>query len=89
MENSRFTGNEKMAQRVVEHAIHVVIHMANQDGRRRITGILAVERGGNHKWIYRQSDSGGWQRMTELVGNLHRLGARLRHTLHDDEIPVP
>ncbi len=80
MENQRFTGNEKMAKRVVEHAIHLVVHLANQDGRRRVTGVLAVERGGNHKWIYRQVDGGGWQRMTELVGNLNRLGPRLRGT---------
>ena len=87
MENRRFTGNEKMAKRVVEHAIHLVVHLANQDGRRRVTGVLAVERGGNHKWIYRQADSGGWQRMTELVGNLNRLGPRLRGRFADDEIP--
>ncbi len=87
MENQRFTGNEKMAKRVVEHAIHLVVHLANQDGRRRVTGVLAVERGGNHKWLYRQSDSGGWQRMTELVGNLNRLGPRLRGHFLDDEIP--
>jgi Flp pilus assembly CpaF family ATPase len=88
MENRRFTGNEKMAKRVVEHAIHVVVHLANQEGRRRVTGVLAVERGGNHKWIYRQTDGGGWQRMTEMVGNLNRLGQRLRTHLHSDEIPM-
>jgi pilus assembly protein CpaF len=87
MENQRFTGNEKMAKRVVEHAIHLVVHLANQDGRRRVTGMLAVERGGNHKWIYRQAESGGWQRMTEVVGNLNRLGPRLRGHFRDDEIP--
>ena len=89
MENQRFTGNEKMAKRVVEHAIHLVVHLANQDGRRRVTGVLAVERGGNHKWIYRQTDAGGWQRMTELAGNLNRLGPRLREHLIDGEIPPP
>lgn len=89
MENRRFAGNERMATRVVEQAIHVVVHLANQDGRRRVTGVLAVERGGNHKWVYRQTDAGGWQRMTELVGNLHRLGARLRRQLGDDEVPAP
>jgi Flp pilus assembly CpaF family ATPase len=89
MENRRFSGNEKMAKRVVEHAIQLVIHLANQDGRRRLTGILAVERGGNHKWIYRQTDSGGWQRMTELVGNLNRLGPRLSRHLPGGEIPAP
>jgi Flp pilus assembly CpaF family ATPase len=89
MENRRFTGNEKMAKRVVEHAIQLVIHLANQDGRRRLTGILAVERGGNHKWVYRQTDSGGWRRMTEQVGNLNRLGPRLRGHLPADEIPPP
>ena len=89
MENQRFTGNEKMAKRVVEHAIHLVVHLANQDGRRRVTGVLAVERGGNHKWMYRQIDGGGWQRMTELVGNLNRLGPRLRGHFLDDEIPPP
>ena len=89
MENRRFAGNEKMAKRVVEHAIHLVVHLANQDGRRRLTGILAVERGGNHKWVYRQTDNGGWQRMTEQVGNLNRLGSRLRRQLMGDEIPPP
>ncbi len=88
MENQRFTGNEKMAKRVVEHAIHLVVHLANQDGRRRVTGILAVERGGNHKWVYRQADSGGWQRMTELAGNLNRLSARLTGHFRDGEIPA-
>jgi len=88
MENRRFTGNEKMAKRVVEHAIHVVVHLANQEGRRRVTGVLAVERGGNHKWIYRQTDGGGWQRMTEMVGNLNRLGQRLRTHLRSEEIPM-
>ena len=87
MENQRFTGNEKMAKRVVEHAIQLVIHLANQEGRRRVTGILAVERGGNHKWVYRQSDAGGWQRMTQLVGNLNRLGPRLRGLFENDEVP--
>jgi pilus assembly protein CpaF len=87
MENRRFAGNEKMAKRVVEQAIHVVIHLANQEGRRRLTGILAVERGGNHKWIYRQTDTGGWERMTELVGNLTRLGPRVRPYLWGEEIP--
>ncbi|HWF56772.1 MAG TPA: CpaF/VirB11 family protein [Candidatus Dormibacteraeota bacterium] len=89
LENRRFTGNEKMAKRVVEHAIHMVLHLANQDGRRRVTGILAVERGGNHKWVYRQTDGGGWRRMTELTGNLSRLGSRLRAHLDGDEVPVP
>ena len=89
MENQRFTGNEKMAERVVEHAIHLVVHLANQEGRRRVTGILAVERGGNHKWIYRQVANGGSQRMTELVGNLNQLGPRLRGRFRDDEIPSP
>ena len=89
MENRRFAGNEKMAKRVVEQAIHVVVHVANQDGKRRLTGILAVERGGNHKWIYRQTDAGGWERMTELIGNLSRLGPRVRPYLWGDEIPPP
>jgi Flp pilus assembly CpaF family ATPase len=68
MENPRFAGNERLARRVVEQAVHVVIHIANQEGRRRITGIVAVERGGNHKWVYRQADSGGLVRSTDLIG---------------------
>jgi Flp pilus assembly CpaF family ATPase len=87
MENPRFAGNEKMARRIVEQAIHVVIHLANQEGRRRVTGILAVERGGNHKWVYRQTSSGGWERMTELIGNLSRLSPRLRTHLWTDQVP--
>ena len=87
MENPRFAGNEKMARRVVEQAIHVVIHLANQDGRRRVTGILAVERGGNHKWVYRQAGFGGWERSTELIGNLSRLAPRIRPFLWTDEVP--
>jgi Flp pilus assembly CpaF family ATPase len=89
MENPRFAGNERLARRIVEHAVHVVIHIANQDGMRRITGVLAVERGGNHKWIYRQTDSGGIERTTELVGNLGRLGPRVRPHLESDRIPAP
>ena len=89
MENRRFAGNEKMAKRVVEQAIHVVIHIANQDGRRRLTGILAIERGGNHKWVYKQTDHGGWERMTELVGNLGRLAPRIRPYMWSDEVPLP
>jgi len=87
MENPRFAGNERMARRVVEQAIHVVIHLANQDGRRRVTGVLAVERGGNHKWVYRQAGFGGWERMTELVGNLSRMAPRLRTQLWSEEVP--
>ncbi|HYA00233.1 MAG TPA: ATPase, T2SS/T4P/T4SS family, partial [Candidatus Binatia bacterium] len=87
MENPRFAGNERMAHRIVEQAIHVVIHLANQEGRRRVTGILTVERGGNHKWVYRQGLSGGWERMTERVGNLSRLSTRLRPHLWTDEVP--
>ena len=78
MENTRFAGNERLARRIVEQAIHVVIHIANQDGRRRITGVVAVERGGNHKWVYRQADSGGLLRGTDLIGNLGRLSPRIR-----------
>ncbi|MGA8015543.1 MAG: ATPase, T2SS/T4P/T4SS family [Candidatus Dormiibacterota bacterium] len=88
MENSRFAGNEKMARRIVEQAIHVVIHMANQDGRRRVTGVLTVERGGNHKWVYRQQAGGGWERLTQLVGDLNRLAPRLRAHLWTDEVPA-
>ncbi len=89
MENRRFSGNEKMAKRVVEQAIHVVVHVANQEGKRRLTGILAVERGGNHKWIYKQTDAGGWERMTDKIGNLTRIGPRIRPFLWTDEIPMP
>ena len=89
MENPRYAGNDKLARRIVEHAVHLVIHIANQDGRRRLTGVLAVERGGNHKWIYRQADAGGIERMTELVGNLGRLAPKIRPHLLGDEVPVP
>jgi Flp pilus assembly CpaF family ATPase len=89
MENPRFAGNERLARRVVEQAVHVVIHIANQAGRRRITGIVAVERGGNHKWVYRQADSGGLVRATEFIGDLGRLAPRLRAYLSGDEVPMP
>ena len=89
MENPRFAGNERLARRIVEQAIHVVIHIANQDGRRRVTGVVAVERGGNHKWVYRQTDSGGLIRGTDLIGNLGRLAPRIRAFLPSDEVPEP
>ncbi|MBV8301486.1 MAG: CpaF family protein [Candidatus Dormibacteraeota bacterium] len=88
MENARFGGNERLARRVVEQAIHVVIHLANQEGRRRVTGVLAVERGGNHKWVYRQADSGSLRRMTDAVANLGRLAPRVRPHLPDDQVPA-
>jgi Flp pilus assembly CpaF family ATPase len=89
MESPRFAGNDRMARRVVEQAIHVVVHIANQAGRRRVTGVLAVERGGNHKWIYRSTETGGLERMTDLVGNLGRLAIRIRSLLGTDQIPLP
>jgi pilus assembly protein CpaF len=89
MENSRFAGNERLAQRIVEQAIHVVVHIANQEARRRITGVVAVERGGNHKWVYRQAESGGLVRGTDLVGNLGRLAPRIRPYLRNNEVPEP
>ena len=89
MENTRFAGNERLARRIVEQAVHVVVHIANQDGRRRITGVVAVERGGNHKWVYRQADSGGLLRGTDLIGNLGRLSPRIRPYLESDEVPEP
>ncbi len=89
MENPRYAGNDRLARRIVEQAVHVVLHLANQDGRRRVTGVLAVERGGNHKWVYRQTDSGGLERMTDLIGNLGRLAPRVRPHLQGDEVPEP
>jgi Flp pilus assembly CpaF family ATPase len=89
MENPRFAGNDRLARRIVEQAVHVVIHIANQDGRRRLTGVLAVERGGNHKWVYRQGEGGGLQRMTDLLGNLDRLAPRIRPFLPGDVVPAP
>lgn len=89
MENPRFAGNDRLARRIVEQAVHVVVHIANQDGRRRVTGVLAVERGGNHKWVYRQRDGGGLQRTTDLVGNLDRLAPRVRPHLQSDVLPLP
>ena len=89
MENPRFAGNDRLARRIVEQAVHVVVHIANQDGRRRITGVLAVERGGNHKWVYRQAEGGGLQRMTDLLGNLGRLAPRIRSFLPGDVVPAP
>jgi len=89
MESARFAGNDRMARRVVEQSIHLVLHIANQAGRRRITGVLAVERGGNHKWIYRRTESGGMERVTDLVGNLVRLATRIRPLLGTDQIPLP
>lgn len=89
MENLRFSGNERLARRVVEQALHVVVHIANQEGRRRLTGIVAVERGGNHKWVYRQGDSGGLVRATDLIGDLGRLAPRVRAHLSGDAVPEP
>ncbi|HEX6539121.1 MAG TPA: CpaF/VirB11 family protein [Candidatus Dormibacteraeota bacterium] len=89
MENARFAGNDRLARRIVEQAVHVVVHIANQEGRRRVTGVLAVERGGNHKWVYRQGAGGGLQRMTDLVGNLDRLAPRIGSHLKGDVVPVP
>lgn len=89
MENPRFAGNDRLARRIVEHAVHVVVHIANQEGRRRLTGVLAVERGGNHKWVYRQGESGSLQRVTDLVGNLDRLAPKIRNLLPSDVVPLP
>jgi hypothetical protein len=88
MENPRFAANDRLARRIVEHSVHVVIHLGNRDGHRRLTGVLAVEDGGNHKWVYRQAENGGMLRCTDLVGDLGRLGDRLRWWIDADEVPA-
>jgi pilus assembly protein CpaF len=89
MEHRRFSGNERLARRIVEQSLHVVVHLANQDGRRRVTGVLAVERGGNHRWVYRQTEAGGVRRVTHAVDDLGRLSVRVRTHLPDAEVPEP
>ena len=89
MESPRFAGNERLARRIVERAIHVVVHIANQEGRRRVTGVMAVERGGNHRWIYRQTDTGALDRKTELIGDLGRLANRIHRQFASEYVPSP
>jgi hypothetical protein len=54
-----------------------------------VTGVLAVERGGNHRWVYRQTEAGGVRRVTHAVDDLGRLSVRVRTHLPDAEVPEP
>jgi hypothetical protein len=39
--------------------------------------------------VYRQAESGGLVRGTDLIGNLGRLAPRIRSYLQGDEVPEP
>ncbi|MGI8610525.1 MAG: ATPase, T2SS/T4P/T4SS family [Candidatus Dormibacteria bacterium] len=83
-----FRGQDRLAEEVLRQAIHVVVHLTKYpDGTRRISGVLAVDAGGNSRSIYEATAARGLRRVERAVANLPvRLQERLQPTL-GDEIP--
>jgi pilus assembly protein CpaF len=88
LQSQDFRGQDRLAEEVLQQAIHVVVHLAkNPDGSRRISGILAVDAGGNSRPIYEATSGRGLRRVERAVANLPgRLQERLQPIL-GDEIP--
>ena len=89
LQSNDFRGQDRLAEEVLRQAIHVVVHLTKHpDGTRRITGILAVDAGGNSRPIYEATQARGLRRVERAVANLPgRLQERLQPLL-GDEIPV-
>jgi len=83
-----FRGQDRLAEEVLRQAIHVVVHLTKlPDGTRRISGILAVDAGGNSRPIYEATSARGLRRVERAVANLPaRLQERLQPIL-GDEVP--
>ncbi|MEA2684526.1 MAG: pilus assembly protein CpaF [Chloroflexota bacterium] len=88
LQSQDFRGQDRLAEEVLQQAIHVVVHLAKSpDGSRRISGILAVDAGGNSRPIYEATSGRGLRRVERAVANLPgRLQERLQPIL-GDEIP--
>jgi pilus assembly protein CpaF len=85
-----FRGQDRLAEEVLRQAIHVVIHLTKHpDGTRRVSGVLAVDAGGNSRPIYEATSARGLRRTERAVANLPlRLQERLEPVL-GEEIPDP
>jgi Flp pilus assembly CpaF family ATPase len=83
-----FRGQDRLAEEVLRQAIHVVVHLTKlPDGTRRISGILAVDAGGNSRPIYEATSARGLRRVERAIANLPaRLQERLQPIL-GDEVP--
>ncbi|HEY8739697.1 MAG TPA: CpaF/VirB11 family protein [Candidatus Dormibacteraeota bacterium] len=88
LQSQDFRGQDRLAEEVLRQAIHVVVHLTKYpDGTRRISGILAVDAGGNSRSIYEGTAARGLRRVERAVANLPmRLQERLQPVL-GDEIP--
>ena len=88
MKHSDVNANEKLAERIVFNAIEVVVHLKrSRDGRRRLTGIMALDRGGNRSWLYREDREGILRRQTRSVDDVDRLIDRLDGAFVNNEFP--
>ncbi|GAC1328994.1 MAG: hypothetical protein NVSMB17_04940 [Candidatus Dormibacteria bacterium] len=88
LQSQDFRGQDRLAEEVLRQAVHVVVHLTKwQDGTRRVTGIVAVDSGGNSRSIYETTGGRGLRRVERLLANLPaRLEERLRPVL-GDEVP--
>src|ERR1035437_72214 len=87
MQHPDFRGNRDAAAELVEEAVEVVVHLRlGRDGSRRVSGILAVEEGGNRHDIYKEG-SHGLERKTRSIEDLSRLKDRLDGMFLNNEVP--
>jgi Flp pilus assembly CpaF family ATPase len=88
LQSQDFRGQDRLAEEVLRQAIHVVVHLTKfPDGTRRISGVMAVDAGGNSRPIYEGTSARGLRRVERAVANLPlRLQERLQPVL-GEEIP--
>ncbi|MFN2463978.1 MAG: ATPase, T2SS/T4P/T4SS family [Candidatus Dormibacteria bacterium] len=90
LQSQDFRGQDRLAEEVLRQAIHVVVHLTKYpDGTRRVSGIVAVDAGGNSRPLYEGFAGRGLRRVERLVANLPaRLQERIQPLL-GDELPDP
>jgi Flp pilus assembly CpaF family ATPase len=90
LQSQDFRGQDRLAEEVLRQAIHVVVHLTKySDGSRGVSGIVAVDAGGNSRPIYEGTSGRGLRRVERMVANLPaRLLERIQPIL-GDEIPDP
>ena len=90
LQSQDFRGQDRLAEEVLRQAIHVVVHLTKySDGTRRVTGVEAVDAGGNSRPIYEGTSGRGLRRVERIMANLPmRLQERIQPIL-GDEVPDP
>ncbi|MHB8510493.1 MAG: ATPase, T2SS/T4P/T4SS family [Candidatus Dormibacteria bacterium] len=80
--------NEGRAERLVRRGIEIIVHLKHTpEGGRRLTGVFAVSKTGNDRWVYRENDDGVIVRETSRLEDLERIRHRLSPYFRNGEVP--